>query len=469
MTRVKLHVNAACIPLLVLSVIIQHTNLSARELTINDAVTRALDYYPLIQQRKAELQTAHAHVSTVEGNRLPMLKIHDQVSLGTANGVNGSFFPMGVIVPTAGGVRPENNYKLASGNFGVSYLEWEVFNFGYYSADKKNAKAGEAFRSAMLNYEEFQIAQTVIADYFDMLRQYQSLQLETQNVKRTETIYTAIRATVLGGLKPGVDSMTASAELARAKVKYYEALTKYNDSRITLASLTGMQAEEIIPDTSIFSKVINKTGLGLLMGNDTINDTQPVLDVYHQQYLQQLADNKATGRKYLPKFYIVGMGGMRGSSISYADVYSNNLSDGLKYSRYNYVFGAAMTYNLFDLKHRHDQLREGRYTADAKLQAFNTTKSELLKAMQQTKDAYTNTLLQLQEIPGQINASRQAYQQQLALYRSGLNTLVDVTNALYALSEAETSYIIAQDTLLKLLSTGAGLNNQLSTFLEQLK
>ena len=56
-----------------------------------------------------------------------------------------------------------------------------------------------------------------------------------------------------------------------------------------------------------------------------------------------------------------------------------------------------------------------------------------------------------------------------ALYRSGLNTLIEVTNAQYALLQAETNYVNAQDELLQLLYIRAALSGQSASFLQNFK
>jgi len=89
--------------------------------------------------------------------------------------------------------------------------------------------------------------------------------------------------------------------------------------------------------------------------------------------------------------------------------------------------------------------------------------------MQQANSTYATTLEKLKEIPTQLYSARQAYGQQMALYRSGLNTLIEVTNAQYALLQAETNYVITQDELLQLLYIRAGLAGQLDIFIQNFK
>ena len=75
----------------------------------------------------------------------------------------------------------------------------------------------------------------------------------------------------------------------------------------------------------------------------------------------------------------------------------------------------------------------------------------------------------LSEIPYQLDAASKTYAQQLALYKSGLNTLIEVTNAQYVLLQAESNYVITQDELLQLLYIRAGLAGQSDIFLQNFK
>ena len=191
--------------------------------------------------------------------------------------------------------------------------------------------------------------------------------------------------------------------------------------------------------------------------------------MYQKQYEQQLADNKTISSKYLPKLGLNGAAWARNSGISDNGVYPQSLGDGLPYSKYNYLLGVTFTYNLFDLKHRHDQLVEGKYQAEARQGAVQTQQLALNRMMQQASSTYATTQEKLKELPIQLSSAQQAYTQQMALYRSGLITLIELTNAQYVLLQAETNYVITQDELLQLLYIRAGLAGQLDTFLQNFK
>ena len=436
-------------------------------LTMYDAVQRTIDNYPLLHQRMAEVSAGRAHVNTIKNNRLPSLTLHDQLDMGTANAIQGSYFPLG-IVPSLSGSNSAVQNSPNAGNVAISYLQWDFFNFGYYNAQQKEAGAQLATIEANLNGDKYRITENVVSLYLDWLKKYKLLQAEARNVARASVTLTAIRATVLSGLKPGVDSSTASAAYSDARIAYLQAQNAVDNDRITIASYTGVAGSGLQPDTSFLTGVLLQDPL-LGQSADSVPLSHPLLDIYQRQYEQQLAANNTVSKKYLPRLGLDGAAWVRNSGISNAGAYPQGLSDGMPYSKYNYLMGVTLTYNIADLKHRHDQLAEGRYSAQARSMALKEQQLNLNTVMQQANASYVTAIDMLKEIPVQLRSAQQAYDQQLALYRSGLNTLIDVTNAQYALLQAETNYVVTQDELLHLLYIRAALSGRSDIFLQQFK
>jgi outer membrane protein TolC len=195
---------------------------------------------------------------------------------------------------------------------------------------------------------------------------------------------------------------------------------------------------------------------------------QPQLNVYQLEYQQQMASNKVIAKKYLPKLSLQGAAWARGSSIAPNDAYGP-LNDGMGYQRYNYLVGIAATYNITDLRQRHDQLEEGKYRADARKAAVQNEQANLNTLLLQANNMYTNDLLQLRTLPVLLRSATDAYEQQLVLYKAGLNTLVEVTNALFGLQKAETELVLTQSELLQVQYLRACLSDQQGVFLETFK
>ncbi|MDR3679091.1 MAG: TolC family protein [Flavipsychrobacter sp.] len=443
-------------------------NANSQPLNLYDAVNKTLANYPLILQRESEVASSRAHITTINGNRLPALRLIGEATAGTSNSLPGSYFPLGVIPSTSGSIRASNNGSLSSGTIAISYLDWQFYTFGYYNAQQKEAKAQLAASKAGLESDKYLLSQSVITLYLDWLKKYQLMKVEMQNVERTRTILNAIKATVNSGLKPGVDSATASAEYARARIAYLQALGDYKYDQAYLHSYTGTDTTGIAPDTSIFTGAFLDK-IKLFEPADSVAGTHPLLDLYEKQYEQQAATGNAIAHRYLPRVAFEGAGWQRGSSISSTDMYAPDALNATANTRYNYLLGLSLSYNLFDIKHRHDELKENSYRTDAAAHALQNQQLELNRLLQQAGIGYNTTMLKLQELPVRLRSATQAYGQQVALYRAGLNTLTDVTTALYVLNQSETDLVLAQDDMLQLLYLRAGLSGQLDTFLQNFK
>jgi adhesin transport system outer membrane protein len=438
---------------------------NAQHLSLYDAVQRSLEHYPAIQQARMQVSASKAHLTTVRDNSLPSLTLHDQLDAGTANGVVGSYFPLGLIPSTSGGTTAHNNSEVATGNVAASVLQWDVYNFGYISAQKQEARAAVGTSEARLNSAGYLLTEKTVLLYLDLLRQQQLLAVQRENITRAATLLGAIRAHVVSGLLPGVDSSVAHAEYANARINYLQTYRLYMNDKSVMAQYTGMDTAAIVPDTAVLASIDN---FDAPTQGDSVASTQPLLYVYEQEYQQQLAANRAYVKKNAPKLSLLGAGWMRGSGIANTGTYGD-MATGLNYSRYNYLVGAAVSYNIVDIKQRHDRAKEAQYLAGERLAALQTAKDNLNTALQQADIAYATAKDKLRELPPLLRSARQAYTQQLTLFNAGLNTIVDVTTALYTLDRAETDQVIAESELLQALYARAALADDVNTFLQHFK
>ncbi len=224
--------------------------LYSQRISLEESVEAAFRNYPTLAARAAALKAARAGMRQVKDNRLPNLRLHDQVQLGTANGLPGSYFSLGLIVPTSGSIRPGNTMNLATGNVALAMMDWEVFNFGRYQAEQRVARAEIAASEADVERERFMLRQTVINTYLEMLRLRQYSRIEQKNVERAETVLGIIANLVRSGIKPGLDTSLAVAELSKARLGYLQVQEEYQQARINLSVLTGIEAATLRIDTT---------------------------------------------------------------------------------------------------------------------------------------------------------------------------------------------------------------------------
>lgn len=438
---------------------------SNNKIGLKQAIDSAMKNYPALKSKQFEVESANANVRDAKHQSLPSLKVSDQLDAGTAYGLGGSYFPMGIIPSTSGGISAENNTNTFSGNIGVAYMEHELYNFGLNGARIASAKSlagsSKADYDATSYSLQFQIAQL----YFELLKYRLLTNTQQKNIERYNVLYNYIKAYTGSGIKAGVDSSVANAEVSKAKIQYLQTLEIYDKLKSQFLFYTGMKNINFEIDTSIYHLPDAKINqLKATVSVDSISSSNPVLAYYNSKWEYALSQEKLIKKSYLPKLYLIGSAWMRGSSITPANVYGD-LSSGLNYSRYNYMAGLAFTYNLVDIVHQKDKADTYYFHAEAVHEEMQQQKSLLENQLQQADIAIQAALNKEKEIPIQLRAAQNAFLQKSAQYNAGLANIAELTDASYLLYRAETDAVETQSDLLNTFLQKAVTNNTLNTFL----
>ena len=409
---------------------------------LKQAIDTALYNYPGLKAKQFQVASAEASLNDSKHQRLPTFKISGQVDLGPDNSLDGSYCPMGIIPSTSGGIRPDNNTNLFSGNIGVAYLEHELYNFGLNGARIESSKSLVHYSKA--DYAEtsyllqFHIAQL----YFDLLRYRLLTGIQQKNIERFQVLYNYIKAYSSSGIKAGVDSSIANAEVSKAKIEYIQTLETYNKLKREFVYYTGIKTNNFEIDTTLYylpGVLINQLKENVSV--DSVSNSNPVMAYYNSRWEYALSQEKLIKKSYLPKIYLVGSAWERGSSISSKDMYGN-LSTGLDYK-------AAIQY----------------YQSESMREEVQQQKSLLENQLQQADIAIQAAIDREKEIPLQLKAAQDAFFQKSAQYNAGLANITELTDASYLLYKAETDEVESLSDLLNTLLQKAVTNNTLNSFL----
>ncbi len=439
----------------------------AGNLSLQQAITLTLQHYPSLKTKQTLSRAGVAHTTDISHNWWPSVKLVEEATVGTDNGIYGSYFPLGTIPSTSGGIRDANRSDIMTGNIALAQVQWEVYNFGAYRTQKEEAIQQQKVLSLDADITANDLMVAVVRDYLGLLRYRSLMKIQEDNIVRTGSVQKAVTAIVLHGLKPGVDSSIAAAELSKARLNYLDIQNGYNSVRLHLGILTGLDTSAIRPDT-----LYNNGLLSLLTGrNDTVSVAKehPVLQYYNGLILQQQKHEQVIRRAALPKISLLASGWMRGSSGQFNDIYNKNLWSGLGYSRYNYLAGLALTYNLADIGHTRDKVREQHLRTKAASEQLETMQTILDNQLQQSRLNIHTALDKLQEMPVQLNAARVAALQKMALYKGGLTNIIEVTNALYLLNRAETDLVQTRNAAWQALFTQAFTADNIQELVQQLE
>ncbi len=411
----------------------------SKSYVLADLVNAVKNHMPSLMQKKALVNAAKAGITDARHSFLPNAFIGDELNLGTDNSLPGSYLSFGIIPSTSSGLHPSNNYQSAAGNIAIFQSEYELADFGLKKARVNNAQAYANLSQADLDKEVYMLEWQTGKLYFDMLKNQFQLGIDLENVHRYEAIYRVIQAVTMSGIKAGADSSLAMAELSKSRITYNQTLGQLKQLQQQMSYLTGIPGNQIFIDTAQTNNYLSAMDiLGRSAYSDTINN--PLTDYYNKQKLLFLQTEDLVKKSYLPKIFLTGTAWGRGSSIDYNNNYKS-LSDGLGYQRFNYMVGATFVYDLFNGVHKKDKLAISHYQTIASGYDLQQQELSLKNVSNQADEAIQTAIKNLFEVPVQIKASHDTYNQKTAQYKAGIINLIDLTNASFVLYRSQSDYV----------------------------
>jgi outer membrane protein TolC len=400
-------------------------------------VDAATHHLPVLLQKKALVSSAKAGVTDARHTFFPTLNAIDELNIASDNNLPGSYQSFGIIPSVTSGRAPTNNYQGATGDIAVLYSEYELINFGLRKATVGRAQSVVGVQQADLDMQTYLVKAQIGKLYFNLLKTEYQLGVEQQNVIRYNTIDTVINALTLSGIRPGVDSSFAKAELSKARVAYNQQLGILGQLTQQLSWLTGIPADRVAIDTAGRPYALPDPAL---LSNSPDSSGNPLIGYYQKQRQYYQSNENLVDKSYLPKILLSGGAWGRGSSINWDEQYKG-LSTGVGFQRFNYMVGLTFAYDLSDIVHRKDKVDVARFQTQASGYSLQQQElalnSDAAQAMEVIKEAESN----LREIPIQTRAAEEAYNQKIAQYKAGLINLVDLTEAAYVLYAAQISYV----------------------------
>jgi adhesin transport system outer membrane protein len=430
--------------------------------TLVELLRAASSGSPALISDSVAVNIQQSRVSQSDYNWLPTASVNYQANVGTNNNLPGGYFSYG-IVPSNSRVRNEANASSILTDLGIASFQWEAFNFGANKAERNVVSSGLVTSQARFTQSKYELQALLINQYLQLLQLNRLMHIQELNIQRNLEIRKSIQALAKNGIIAGVDTSIAQAELSKSKLILIELENQYRQVSLELATRSGFNAEMILPDTNLVSKLIAATPQLSQPSPDSIN--HPLLGVYRSMYEQNKLERILIQKQYLPKVFVSAAVWGRGSSITGNDEFKS-MTSGLGFQRGNYLAGVGISYDLFNSKRKRLALniKEAEiHYADTKIREQDA----LLKLGFRQADAEVDIARRrFEEIPVQLKAAQAAYRQKLSLYKNGLNDIVELNAAVYILYRAETDFIIAENALCKALFQKAFMENTVARILE---
>ncbi|MGN6398226.1 MAG: TolC family protein [Mucilaginibacter sp.] len=444
-----------------LSVLIITKVQAQKVLSIKDAEQIALTNYNSIKAKANQLNATKALLTETRTEQLPDVNLSAQQVYGTVNGQNGPLYGYrGFSVASSGPALPDQNWKAAFGSLYLANVSWDLFSFGRAREKVKVQRWAVTRDSADLVQEQFQHEIRVASTYLNLLAAQELSKAQQDNLRRSLDLQKVIVARVTSGLNPGVDSAQANAEVSNARIALTNTQQTVAEQSALLAQYMGITPQEFVLDSAFVTKAPANADPQAQAGIEN----HPLLKLYQSRI--GVSDELARyyGTFSYPTFSFFSTFQGRGSGFKYdyatnpAD-YNASYGSGVQPTRYNYLVGVGLIWNITNPFRVRYQVRSQRFTSAQFKNEYDLVNQQLQNQQALAETRIANALKNYHEVPQEVKAASDAYLQKTTLYKNGLATIVDLTQALYVLNRAEIDNYIAhnnvwQAVLYKAAATG---------------
>jgi len=438
----------------------------SKPIGITELLDRVTTFSTALSADSASISVQGARSNETSANSLPNFRLNYQADLGSNNNVSGPYMAFGIVPSNSRGVRTISNTKAALTNLGIVSLDWEIYNFGLYKVQNAVARAELNAEKSRFSQSRYQLRAVTIDNYLSLLKLQDMLVIQQMNIGRNEQINRSIISLARSGIRPGVDTSIAGAELSKSRLNYIEMENAYKQVQLDLGVISGIPQEQIVADSTILDRLKSlEVNLSVKL---TDSSSHPLLDYFRERYLTSVEKEDLVKKSYNPKVNLQAAAWSRGSSIDANDNF-NNLSRGLEWQRQNYLVGIGISYNLFDLRRRQLKLRSQKASSNMYLKQLRNERILLSNAALQADLEVSTAHKRLDEIPNQLKAAGDGYRQKLSLYKNGLTDIIELNAALNILYRAESDFVNAKYLYIRSLFQKAIATNQVDSLLTSLK
>nr|WP_199075283.1 TolC family protein [Pedobacter sp. ASV19] len=435
--------------------------LNAQTLSLKEAVNTALTNYDLLKAKGNYVHASEESVKQSKRDYLPNLSLSAQNDYGTINGQNGPSYGLGgLAVASSGPALDKQNWNAAFGSLYLANVNWDFFTFGRIKEKIKVARTVLNRDKKDLEQERFQQEIRVSAAYLNLLAAQRLTLSQKRNLERALVFQNTAVLRAKNGLIAGVDSSLAKAEVSNARISLTKAKDLEQEQANKLGVLMGVTSVNFTIDTASITRIPAQYGADTL-----ITSNHPILNYYKNRVDVSNEQTNYYKRSYYPTFSLFGVMQGRGSGFSSAyaqnqTAFTQSYADGVNPTRGNYLFGVGMVWNLTSIARTHPQVRAQEYISRGLQDEYELVNKQLQAQLALSDTKLKNAIDNYKEAPIQVKAASDAYLQKSTLYKNGLTTMVDLTQALYTLNRAETDRDIAYNNVWQaLLLKSAALGN----------
>jgi outer membrane protein len=442
----------------------------AQEMTLRESLDTALRNYGEIRAKEARRDAARHDLSYSKKTYLPDVMLSAQQGFGTVNAMHGPLYsPGGPSNATTSLPLSEQNWNAAFGALYSVIVHWNVVTFGKIDRQIELSARTHDLRKRELELERFQHQVRVTLAYLKLSTAQRINHIQKENVSRYQVALETIASHAESGLVPGVDASLARAELASSKASQLKAYDAELEASKELAVLLGVPFREFQLEPTFYeSAPENVTQPAVADGE------HPLIAVHEGQVRRSEQEEKVASSEAFPSLFVFGVLQGRGSGFrhDYAmnqDAVSSSYFDGVGVDRGNYIAGVGLSWNLAGLLRSTSSSSAQEQRTRALYKERELAAQELAAQERFAERKFTIAHDNRGHAIAQRDAANDGFRQSKARYDNGLGTIVELTQAIYAVSRADVDFELAQSTIWQALLLKAASSGDLNAFLQQVR
>lgn len=411
----------------------------AKIYSLSASVDVALKKYPTLSHAKAREQKTNAGVALAKTAYLPTFDLLAQELRTTTNVAAGTIFPqvLDVIPMQTGQESNSSRFKSVwSNNFGANF-SWELWDFGLRHANLNLARSKRSEMQADIALTALDVAARVAERYLTTVAAAETIHAREANLKRMQAWQLVVHTLVDKGLKPGVDSSRANADVAAAKIAVLDAQEETELSRVDLSEAMGIAGTYVDVESTPWihqpQAAFQPGKADLLMHPYAILNKSAITTAH--------SNVKVWDKTWYPHLYFHSAIWGRGSGIQQ---HPNIAAGGILPQIGNYVAGLSVAFPLMSVYSVRAQRAMAQQEEAANKAKFDLAMQELTQKDGRAKVLLDNAIKVAAETPTLVTAARENEMKALERYKVGLSNIVEVAESERILADAEVKDAVAQ-------------------------
>jgi outer membrane protein len=398
------------------------------QVTLQEAVRRALEVQPVIVQARGDQRNAGASQLAATGAFLPTITASGSSNLTSTNRYN----------PSTGQIISAPSNTSYSGSLGLTLNLFDGFQ---RIASKRVASANQDAADAGFVNQRYQVTATTAAVFFTALADEELVRVAQAQVDRAKEELQISVNKFQAGAATRSDTLTSTVDLGNARLALLQAQANLATAQANLGRQVGVDqlvrairdtAFPPLPDTTALRAQVLESSPVVLQAEAKARATQAQAGIAHAEYWPALSLSYSNGYTGLDSLGRLGL-----TPWSTTQNYLNN-----------WALRFTLSWTIFNGFSREADQVSASVTRDVALATAADTRRQMNAQYTQQLAALYTANAQIGIAGADVAAATEAVRVQQERYRLGAGTLLDLLTAQANLTQAQVSEVQARYTYL---------------------